>query len=89
MDIIDLKQQIKDTILTTIDANAEIKICDESHKHHKHKGYVPGKYHLNLDIKSDTLNSLARIKSHKEIYRTLDNLMGNIHALSIKINPRS
>ena len=88
MDIIVLTQQIKDAILVSIDSNAEIQICDESHKHHKHKGYIPGKYHLNLDIKSDTLNSLARIKSHKEIYKTLDNLMGYIHALSIKINPR-
>ncbi|MFC4891909.1 BolA family protein [Pseudofrancisella aestuarii] len=77
--------EIKERILEKIDSNAEINIIDETHKHKKHKGFIEGKYHFLIEINSRELNNLSRLKAHQEIYKSLEDLMQHIHALSIKL----
>ena len=80
-----LINQVQQAILTKVDSHADIKIIDETHKHQKHKGYIEGKHHFLLEIKSDKLSSMSKISSHKSIYKAIHELMPFIHALSIKI----
>tara|TARA_B110000444_G_C18435111_1_gene408654 strand:- start:56 stop:310 length:255 start_codon:yes stop_codon:yes gene_type:complete len=63
-----------------------ILITDNSKLHKKHKFFDPKKYHLSLEIKSNYLNSLSKIKAQREIMRLLSKeLHDKIHALEIKI----
>ena len=63
-----------------------ILITDNSSLHQKHKFFSADKYHLSLEIKSDYLNSLTKIKAQREIMSLLaDELRSKIHALEIKI----
>lgn len=87
MDSTTVAEQIKSQILSKIDPQATIDVIDETHKHVKHKGYIAGKYHFNLNIRSQKLNDMRKISAHKNIFKAVDNLMQHIHALSIKIKP--
>ena len=63
-----------------------ILITDNSSLHKKHKFFNPEKYHLKLEIESDYLNSLTKIKGQREIMNLLaDEMQTKIHALEIKI----
>ena len=63
-----------------------IEIIDNSHKHKKHKSFLPEKYHLHLKIKSLFLNSISRVSAQKMIMKVLqDDLKTKIHALEISI----
>ncbi len=63
-----------------------ILITDNSSLHQKHKFFSADKYHLSLEIKSDYLNSLTKIKAQREIMKLLaEELHTKIHALEIKI----
>lgn len=85
MDVNFLIKNIESNILSKIDPTASITIIDESHKHHSHGGYIPGKYHFKISIKSNELYSIARINAHKKIFKAIDDLMQYIHAISITI----
>ena len=64
----------------------QIEIVDNSHKHVKHKSFLPDKFHLHLRIKSLYLNSLSRVTAQKEVMKVLkDELSNRIHALEISI----
>ena len=64
----------------------QIEIVDNSHKHVKHKSFLPDKFHLQLKIKSLYLNSLSRIVAQKKVMKILKNeLSSKIHALEISI----
>ena len=64
----------------------EIEIVDNTHKHVRHKSFLPGKFHLHLKIKSIYLQSLSRINAQKLIMKVLKNeLEKKIHALEISI----
>ena len=64
----------------------DIQIVDNSHKHKGHKFYSPGKFHLQLKVKSLYLNSLTRVSAQKMIMKILnDDLKKKIHALEISI----
>jgi stress-induced morphogen len=63
-----------------------ILITDNSNLHKKHKFFDIKKYHLCLEIESNYLNSLSKIKAHREIMNILSKeLRTKIHALEIKI----
>jgi stress-induced morphogen len=63
-----------------------ILIIDNSSLHKKHKFFNPEKYHLKLEIESNYLNSLTKIKGQREIMNLLaDEMQTKIHALEIKI----
>ncbi len=85
MTAVEISTKIKESICSKIDENAQINIIDETHKHQKHKGFVEGRYHFLVEIKSDILASVSRVKSHKQIFSSIDELMPFIHAFSIKI----
>ena len=64
----------------------QIEIVDNSHKHVKHKSFLPDKFHLQLKIKSLYLNSISRVSAQKKIMKILKNELSNeIHALEINI----
>ena len=64
----------------------QIEIVDNSHKHVKHKSFLPDKFHLQLKIKSLYLNSLSRVVAQKKVMKVLkDELSSKIHALEISI----
>ncbi|MDC0418643.1 BolA family transcriptional regulator [Pelagibacteraceae bacterium] len=63
-----------------------ISIIDNSSLHKKHKFFSADKYHLKLEIKSDYLNSLTKLKAQRAIMKLLTKeLNTKIHALEIKI----
>jgi stress-induced morphogen len=63
-----------------------ILIKDNSRLHEKHKFFDSKKYHLSFEIESIYLNSLSKIKAHREIMNLLsEEIRTKIHALEIKI----
>tara|TARA_B110000881_G_C18117215_1_gene290327 strand:- start:94 stop:348 length:255 start_codon:yes stop_codon:yes gene_type:complete len=63
-----------------------ILIIDNSDLHKKHKFFNPEKYHLYLEIESDYLRSLNKVKAQREIMNLLaEELQSKLHALEIKI----
>ena len=63
-----------------------IVVIDNSILHKKHKFFDAKKYHLCLEIKSNYLNSLTKLKAQREIMKHLiKELQTKIHALEIKI----
>ena len=59
---------------------------DNSALHKKHKFFDSEKYHLSLEIESKYLNSLTKVKAHREVMKALtEELHSKIHALEIKI----
>ena len=77
----EIKQKLKKNI------NLEnIEIIDNSHKHQKHKFFSVNKFHLELKIKSEYLNSISRLNAQKKIMKILEkDLKNKIHAIEIKI----
>ena len=77
----EIKQKLKKNI------NLEnIEIIDNSHKHKKHKFFSANKFHLELKIKSQYLNSISRLNAQKKIMKILEeDLKNKIHAIEIKI----
>ena len=64
----------------------EIKIINNSAKHKKHRFYDSRRYHLGLEIKSNFLKSLNKVKAQRIIMNVLqDDLKDKIHALEISI----
>tara|TARA_A100001011_G_scaffold377660_1_gene441591 strand:- start:961 stop:1215 length:255 start_codon:yes stop_codon:yes gene_type:complete len=77
--------EIKKKISNKFDTD-DITIIDNSQKHKNHKTFEKNKYHLELRIKSNYLNSLPRIDAQKKIFKLLQlDLEKKIHALQIKI----
>ena len=63
-----------------------ITVTDNSHLHKKHKFFDPKKYHLSLEINSDYLKKMNRVRAQREVMKVLeDELKNKIHALEIKI----
>ena len=63
-----------------------IVVVDNSSYHTKHKSFDAKKYHLSLDIESEYLRSIDKIKAQREIMKILsEELKNKIHALEIKI----
>ena len=63
-----------------------IIVIDNSALHKKHKFFDSNKYHLCLEIRSNYLNSLNRVKAHRKITKLLsEEMLSRIHALEIKI----
>tara|TARA_B100001057_G_scaffold294913_1_gene295031 strand:+ start:10800 stop:11060 length:261 start_codon:yes stop_codon:yes gene_type:complete len=86
MNINDLIANIKDKLNRNIQID-DIKIEDKSFLHKKHKGFIEGKFHLKIFIKSSELNNLSKIESNKKIYKILDQEMKMyIHSLQILIS---
>ena len=77
----EIKQKLKKNI------NLEnIEIIDNSHKNKKHKFFSVNKFHLELKIKSQYLNSISRLNAQKKIMKILEkDLKNKIHAIEIKI----
>ena len=77
----EIKQKLKKNI------NLEnIEIIDNSYKHKKHKFFSVNKFHLELKIKSEYLNSISRLNAQKKIMKILEkDLKNKIHAIEIKI----
>jgi len=76
-----IENKIKKNIKTE-----SISIKDNSILHKKHKFFSPEKYHLYLEIESNYLGSLTKIKAQREIMKLLaEELSTKIHALEIKI----
>ena len=63
-----------------------ILITDNSSQHKRHKSFDPERYHIKVEIVSDYLKSLDKIKAQRSIMNILSKeLKTKIHALEIKI----
>ena len=83
MDINQLSKKIENKLLQESSIK-DVKIIDNTHKHLKHNSHQKGKFHIKLEIISDTLKKLNRIQSNKVIYKILsDELKTDIHSLQI------
>ena len=83
MDINQLSKKIENKLLKDISIKG-VKIIDNTYKHLKHNSHQKGKFHIKLEIISDTLKKTNRIQSNKVIYKILsDELKTDIHSLQI------
>tara|TARA_B100001142_G_scaffold25353_1_gene23065 strand:- start:1150 stop:1458 length:309 start_codon:yes stop_codon:yes gene_type:complete len=86
-----IESQIINTLSSSMNLSS-LKIINESSMHNVPKG---SESHFKIVVVTNDFNNLSIIKRHKLIYKTLDNLMNKIHALSIhafneeefKLNP--
>ena len=63
-------KHVEDKIKKNIKVKS-ILIIDNSSLHTKHKSFDVDKYHLKIEIESDYLKSLERIKAQREIMTIL------------------
>ena len=76
-----VKAKIEKKILTQ-----NIVIKDKTYLHKKHSSHQPGKFHLELIIKSEELSKYNKIQATKKIYKILDDEIKNyIHSIQILI----
>ena len=91
MSIGPIESQIVNTLSSFMNL-VSLKIINESFMHNVPEG---SESHFKIVLVTNDFNNLSIIKRHKLIYKTLDNLMNKIHALSIhafneeefKLNP--
>ena len=83
MDINQLSKKIENKLLKDSSIK-DVKIIDNTYKHLKHNSHQKGKFHIKLEINSDTLKKTNRIESNKVIYKILrEELKTDIHSLQI------
>ena len=83
MDINQLSKKIENKLLNNSSIK-DVKIIDNTYKHLKHNSHQKGKFHIKLEIISDTLKKTNRVKSNKIIYKILsEELKTDIHSLQI------
>ena len=74
-----IESQIINTLSSSLNLSS-LKIINESFMHNVPAG---SESHFKIVVVTNDFNNLSSIKRHKLIYKTLDNLMNKIHALSI------
>ena len=80
--ILTVKAKIEKKILAQ-----NIVIKDKTYLHKKHSSHQPGKFHLELIIKSEELSKYSKIQATKKIYKILDDEIKNyIHSIQILIS---
>ena len=83
MDINQLSKKIENKLLKD-NSIKDVKIIDNSYNHLKHNSHQECKFHIKLEINSDMLKKINRIKSNKVIYKILsEELKNDIHSLQI------
>ena len=86
MEVNELISTVKKKIEKKILAQ-NIVIKDKTYLHKKHSSHQPGKFHLELIIKSEELSKYNKIQATKKIYKILDKeLKKYIHSIQILIN---
>ena len=86
MEVNELISTVKTKIEKKILAQ-NIVIKDKTYLHKKHSSHQPGKFHLELIIKSEELSKYNKIQATKKIYKILDDEIKNyIHSIQILIN---
>ena len=80
--ILIVKAKIEKNMITQ-----NIIIQDKTYLHKKHSSHQPGRFHLELIIKSEELSKYNKIQATKKIYKILDEeLKQYIHSIQILIN---
>ena len=86
MEVNELISTVKSKIEKNILAQ-NIVIKDKTYLHKKHSSHQPGKFHLELIIKSEELSKYNKIQATKKIYKILDDEIKNyIHSIQILIS---
>ena len=86
MEVNELISTVKTKIEKKILAQ-NIVIRDKTYLHKKHSSHQPGKFHLELIIKSEELSKYSKIQATKKIYKILEEeLKKYIHSIQILIN---
>jgi len=82
-----MEQEIRDRLVKAFAPKA-LDVINESHLHAGHAGDDgTGESHWQLEIAADSLSGQSRIAQHRAIHAALGkDVMGTIHALSIKIS---
>ena len=75
----EIHNRIKDTLIKDFNPNV-LKIVNESYMHNVPKN---AETHFKLVIVSDYFNNISQVKRHQIIYKSLEDIMKQIHALSI------
>ena len=76
-----VKKKIKENILTQ-----NILIRDKTYLHANHLSHKPGKFHLELSIKSEELKRYNKLQATKKVYKILnDEIKNYIHSIQILI----
>ncbi len=86
MEVNELISTVKTKIEKKILAQ-NVVIKDKTYLHKKHSSHQPGKFHLELIIKSEELSKYNKIQATKKIYKILDDeIKKYIHSIQILIN---
>ena len=86
MEVNELISTVKEKIEKKILAQ-NIVIKDKTYLHKQHSSHQPGKFHLELIIKSEELSKYNKIQATKKIYKILDDEIKNyIHSIQILIS---
>ena len=86
MEVNELISTVKTKIEKKILAQ-NIVIKDKTYLHKQHSSHQPGKFHLELIIKSEELSKYNKIQATKKIYKILDDEIKNyIHSIQILIS---
>ena len=79
--ILTVKEKIEKNVITQ-----NVIVKDKTYLHKKHSSHQPGKFHLELIIKSEELSKYNKIQATKKIYEILDDEIKNyIHSIQILI----
>ena len=74
-----IQDSIKETLIEDFNPSV-LKIVNESYMHNVPKD---SETHFKLVIVSDSFNNVSQVKRHQIIYKSLEDIMKRIHALSI------
>ena len=86
MEVNELISTVKEKIEKKI-LSQNIVIKDKTYLHKKHSSHQPGRFHLELIIKSEELSKYNKIQATKKIYKILDDEIKNyIHSIQILIS---
>lgn len=75
-----IENKIINSLINSINVSS-LKVLNESFMHNVPKD---SESHFKIVIVSNDFKNLSLIQRHKLVYKSLDNIMNNIHALSIQ-----
>ena len=78
------KEPIENKIINTLNKCMNISSLKTVNESFMHNVQVDAESHFKIIIVSNDFNNLSHIQRHKLVYKHLDTIMDNIHALSIQ-----
>lgn len=80
-----IEKQLKEKLSKALNPE-EMTIINESEKHAHHKGNPGGdETHFQIYVKCSQFNGLSPLQRHKLVYKTIEEEVPEIHAISLEL----